>query len=217
VSDAADTSVLRARGLRKEYGKGEGIGAGRRRGRSRHRHGRDRRGDGAQRLREVHAPAPARRAGPALRWRGVVERPSHRRHRREGPGPDAADCGRLRLPGLPPDGGAHRHRERRAARAAGRTLAAGGQTACGGSAGAGRTHRPGAVPARGAVRRPAAARRYRPGVEQRTVGRSRRRTDWQSGQRCHPGVLQRFESLHESGRRWLSSPTMRGSRPPRTG
>src|SRR4029453_17239832 len=35
--------------------------------------------------------------------------------------------------------------------------------------------------------RPAAAGRDRPGVEQRTVGRSRRRTNRKSGQRRHPG------------------------------
>ena len=126
VSDAADTSVLRARGLRKHYGTGEGLVRAvdgvdldvARRG--------DGGGDGAQRLREVDAAAPARRAGPALGRRGVAGRAPHRRHRREGPGPDAAHRRRLRLPGLPPDGGAHRRRERRAAGAAGRTLAAGG-------------------------------------------------------------------------------------------
>jgi putative ABC transport system ATP-binding protein len=94
---------------------------------------------------------------------------------------------------------AHRRGERRAVGAAGRTLAAGGQTACGEAAGAGRARRPGAVPALGAVRRPAAARRDRPGVEQRTVGRPRRRTPGNLDSAATLGVLRLFESLHESG------------------
>ena len=121
--------MLRARGLRKEYGKGEGlvravdgvdleVAAGR-----------DGGGDGAERLREVDAAAPARRPGPAHRRRGVAGRAPHRPDGRAGAGPDAARRGRVRVPGLPPDGRAHRGRERRAARAAGRALAAGGAAA----------------------------------------------------------------------------------------
>ena len=93
----------------------------------------------------------------------------------------------LRVPGLPPDGRAHRGRERRAARAAGRPLAAGGPAAGGRAAGPGRAGRPGQVPALGAVRGPAPAGRDRPGAGQRPAGGAGRRADRQPGQRGHPG------------------------------
>ena len=81
MSSAADTSVLRARGLRKEYGKGEGL---------------VRAVDGvdldiaAGQTVAVMGPSGCGKStllhllggpGPALGWRGVAERPSHRRHR----------------------------------------------------------------------------------------------------------------------------------------
>ena len=119
------TVLVRARGLRKEYGSGEGlvravdgvdldVARGETRG-----------GDGAERLREVDAAAPARRARPADAgelWLGGrrIDQLS-----RAGPRPAAPPRGRLRLPGVPPDGRADRPGERRAARAARRPLAAG--------------------------------------------------------------------------------------------
>ncbi len=140
--------MLRTRGLRKEYGREASlvravdgvdleVAAGR-----------DGRDHGAERLREVHAAAPARRAGPAHRRRDLAGRPATWTAVRAGAGPAAARGDRVRVPGLPPDGRADRGGERRAARAAGRALAAGGPAAGRGAAGPGRAGRPGRVPAR---------------------------------------------------------------------
>ena len=99
--------VLRTRGLEKEYGQGEGlvhaldaveleVAAGRDAGR-----------DGAERLRQVDAAAPAGRPGAPVGRRGVAGGAPHRPAEREGAGPAAPPRDRLRLPGLPPDGRAH--------------------------------------------------------------------------------------------------------------
>src|ERR1022692_2114084 len=112
MSDTGTTSVLRACGLRKEYGKGEGL--------VRAVDGVDLEvapGEtlavhGAKRLREVDTPAPAGRPGPALGRGSGAGRPAPRPDGREGPGPDAAARRRFCLPGLPSDGRAHRGGER---------------------------------------------------------------------------------------------------------
>src|ERR687897_1342016 len=105
---------------------GRRTGARCRRSRPRCRPRRDGGRDGAQRLRQVHPVAPAGRPGPALRWTSLAGRAAHRPDRGAGPGPDATQRRRFRVPGLPPDGRAHRGGERRAAGAAGGTLTAGG-------------------------------------------------------------------------------------------
>src|SRR5215204_686168 len=105
-----------------------GTGTRRRRRRPRCRGRRVGGRDGAQRLRQVHAAAPDGRLGPALGRRGVAGGSAHRPAGGEGPGPDAAQRRRFRVPGLPSDGRAHRKGERRAVGAAGRTLTPGGTT-----------------------------------------------------------------------------------------
>ena len=75
-----------------------------------------------------------------------------------------------------------------------------------------------ALPAVGAVGRPASAGRDRQGAEQRAARRARRRTDRQSRQRRHRSMSCASSSAcTRPARRWSSSPTMSGSRPPPTG
>src|SRR5437762_7201507 len=63
---------------------------------------------GAERLREVDPAASAGRAGPAV-WRGgSAGREPGGPDERAGPGPAAPGFRRVRLPGFPPDGRAHR-------------------------------------------------------------------------------------------------------------
>ena len=107
---------------------GSGPRARARRGRAGCAAGRDAGRDGAERLRKVDAAAPAGRPGAPFGRRGVAGGAPHRPAEREGAGSAAPPRDRLRLPGLPPDGRAHRRGERRAARAAGRALAARGTT-----------------------------------------------------------------------------------------
>ena len=142
--------VLRTRGLEKEYGRGEGLV----------------RALNAVEL-EVASGETLAVMGPSgcgkstlLHLLGGLERPSaggvaggaaHRPAEREGAGTAAPHGDRLRLPGLPPDGRAHRRRERRAARPAGRALAPRGTTPGHGAAGTGRAHRPGQASALGAL------------------------------------------------------------------
>ncbi len=70
----------------------------------------------------------------------------------------------------------------------------------------------------GAVGRPAPAGRDRPGVEQRAARRPRRRTDRQPRQRRHRGRPAPVRAAcTRPARRWSSSPTTPGSRQPPTG
>ena len=182
------TAVLRARGLRKEYGKGEGLVRARRRAST----------STSQPGETVAVMGPSGCGKSTLLHllggldrpigrRGVAGRPAHRPDGRAGPGPAAARRGRLRLPGLPPDGRADRGRERRAARAAGRALAARGPSAGGRAAGPGRAGRPGRGSCPSALSgRPAPAGRDRPGAGQRAAGRPGRRADRQPRQRSDP-------------------------------
>ena len=135
--------VLRARGLRKDYGTGRRAGAGGRRGRPGRRRGETvavmgPSGCGKSTLLHLLGGLDRPSAGEIWLAGQRVDQMSERalaRLRRDG--------GRVRVPGLPPDGRAHRGRERGAARAAGRPLAAGGPAAGRGPAGAGRAGRPG--------------------------------------------------------------------------
>ena len=116
--------VLRTRGLCKEYGKGEGL---------------------VRALRDIDLDVGAGQAlaimGPSgcgkstlLQLLGGLDRPSsgeaylqrpaHRPDAGTVPGPASAARHRLRLPGLSADGRAHRRREHRTARAAGRAVTA---------------------------------------------------------------------------------------------
>ena len=121
MSETANTSVLRARGVRKHYGQGEGL---------------VRAVDGVDL--DVAPGETVAVMGPSgcgkstlLHLLGGLDRPSdgevwlgrapHRPDGGEGTGPDAAHRRRVRVPGLPPDGRAHRGGERRAAGAAGRS------------------------------------------------------------------------------------------------
>ena len=137
---------------------------------------------------------------------------------RAGPGPAAPRRRRVRVPGLPPDGRAHRGRERRTARAAGRALAAGGAAAGGRAAGAGRAGRPGRVPARGPVRRAS-------GSGSRSPARwsTSRWWYWPTSPPATSTAPPPWRcsgcsrACTRPGRRWSSSRTTPASRPPPTG
>src|SRR5215475_2061777 len=86
--------------------------AGGRRCRSRGRGRRDRVGDGTERLRQVHTPAPAGRAGTPGSRRDRARRPPGRRPVGDGVGGAAPPHDRLRVPGLQPGRRADRGRER---------------------------------------------------------------------------------------------------------
>ena len=143
MNDTAAIPVLRARGLHKHYGTGDGL---------------VRAVDGIDL--EVASGETVAVMGPSgcgkstlLHLLGGLDRPSSgecRRGRRidklsERALADAAERRRLRLPGLPSDGGAHRGGERRAVGVAGGPLAEGRTTASHGPAGAGRARRSGDV------------------------------------------------------------------------
>ena len=126
---AADGSVVRARGLRMEYGKGAGLVRAVDGVDLDVADGRDAGGDGAERVREIDAAAPARRPGAAIRRRGVAGRAAHRRLSETALARMRPPWRRLRLPGLPSHGRADRGGERRAAGAAWRQLTASRPTA----------------------------------------------------------------------------------------
>ena len=120
MSEAEGIAVVGARALRKEYGRDAGLVRAVNGVDLDVADGGDAGHHGPERMRQVHAAAPAGRP-----------RPVHGRRTLAGwspPGPAGgtgarraqARRGRLRLPGLPPDGRADRRRERRTARAAGR-------------------------------------------------------------------------------------------------
>ena len=195
MSDAADTTVLRARGLRKEYGKGEGL--------VRAVDGVDL-DIGAGETVAVMGPAAAgsprcctcSAAGPALgrevslngRRIDNIGETALARMRRTDVGfvfqafhlmEELTAVENVELSALLTD--ARRGRPDGARSCWSRS---------GSPTGRGST---------GAVRRPAAAGRDRPGVEQRTVGRSRRRAHRKWDSAATLDVLQLLESLHESG------------------
>ena len=214
MSDTASTSVVRARGLRKHYGRGEGL---------------VRAVDGVDL--DVAPGETVAVMGPSgcgkstlLHLLGGLDRPSggryrrppsHRRHRGEG-GLDATHRCRLRLPGLSSDGRAHRRGERRAVGTPRGQLTAGGTAARRRPAGAVGLADLGA--SSGLNGRPAAAGRDRPGAEQRAGRCPRRRAHRQPRQRRHPGrPPPSSRACTSPGKRRSSSPTTRGSRPPPTG
>ena len=147
----------------------------------------DRGHHGAERLREVDPAAPAGRAGPAVGRGGSAGREPGGPVERAGPGPAAPGLRRVRVPGLPPDGRAHRGRERGTARAAGWPAGPGGAAAGDRADRAGRSGRTGRVPARGTVRGPAPAGGDRPRAGQRAAGGPGRRAHRQPGQHRRAG------------------------------
>ena len=170
--DRSAEVLVRAGGLRKEYGSGAGL---------------IRAVDGVD-LEVARGEAVAVR-GPSgcgkstlLHLLGGLDRPTAGelwlngrridRALRACPRPAATPRGRLRLPGVPSHGRAHRPGERRASRAPRRPFAAGGPAGRPPAPRAGRARRPGRSPALGALGRRAATGRHRPRAGQRADRRA---------------------------------------------
>ena len=197
VSDTASTSVVRARGLRKHYGRGEGL---------------VRAVDGVDL--DVAPGETVAVMGPSgcgkstlLHLLGGLDRPSGgggiAERRRiddigEGPGPDATHRCRLRLPGLSSDGRAHRRGERRAVGTPRGQLTAGGTAARRRPAGAGRASPTGRAPSAlsgGQRQRVAIAR----ALSNEPVVVLADEPTGNLDSAATLDVLRLFESLHESG------------------
>ena len=136
----------------------------------------------------------------------------------QGAGRAAAPVGRLRLPGLQPDPGADRGRERRAAARAGRRLDPGRARGGPGRAGRGRHRRARRPVPRRHVRRPAAAGRDRPRHRRRPPAGAGRRADRRAGLRDRRGgAAAAARPRATPARPACSSPTRRGTPPGPTG